>query len=160
MSRKPRDSKDGIFAGGMGFDCLYQGVIVTVLTLAAFFIGEYLETGKWIFTNISDCNEGMTMAFLTMSMAEIFHSFNMRSQRGSALAMSFGQKSHNAVLYGSNGARSCAHRRHLEIDPLAQMFDFTPLNLKAYAISIGLAISVIPIVEIVKAIQRAAAKKK
>ena len=101
MSRKPRDSKDGIFAGGMGFDCLYQGVIVTVLTLAAFFIGEYLETGKWIFTNISDCNEGMTMAFLTMSMAEIFHSFNMRSQRGSALAMSFGQKSHNAVLLRS-----------------------------------------------------------
>lgn len=160
MSRKPRDSKDGIFAGGMGFDCLYQGVIVTVLTLAAFFIGEYLETGKWIFTNISDCNEGMTMAFLTMSMAEIFHSFNMRSQRGSALAMSFGQKSHNAVLYGAMVLALALTAAIIEIDPLAQMFDFTPLNLKAYAISIGLAISVIPIVEIVKAIQRAAAKKK
>ncbi len=160
MSRKPRDSKDGIFAGGMGFDCLYQGVIVTVLTLAAFFIGEYLETGKWIFTNISDCNEGMTMAFLTMSMAEIFHSFNMRSQRGSALAMSFGQKSHNAVLYGAMVLALALTAAIIEIDPLAQMFDFTPLSLKAYAISIGLAISVIPIVEIVKAIQRAAAKKK
>ena len=160
MSRKPRDSKDGIFAGGMGFDCLYQGVIVTVLTLAAFFIGEYLETGKWVFTNISDCNEGMTMAFLTMSMAEIFHSFNMRSQRGSALAMSFGQKSHNAVLYGAMVLALALTAAIIEIDPLAQMFDFTPLNLKAYAISIGLAISVIPIVEIVKAIQRATAKKK
>ena len=160
MSRKPRDSKDGIFAGGMGFDCLYQGVIVTVLTLAAFFIGEYLETGKWVFTNISDCNEGMTMAFLTMSMAEIFHSFNMRSQRGSALAMSFGQKSHNAVLYGAMVLALALTAAIIEIDPLAQMFDFTPLSLKAYAISIGLAISVIPIVEIVKAIQRAAAKKK
>ena len=160
MSRKPRDSKDGIFAGGMGFDCLYQGVIVTVLTLAAFFIGEYLETGKWVFTNISDCNEGMTMAFLTMSMAEIFHSFNMRSQRGSALAMSFGQKSHNAVLYGAMVLALALTAAIIEIDPLAQMFDFTPLSLKAYAISIGLAISVIPIVEIVKAIQRATAKKK
>ena len=160
MSRKPRDSKDGIFAGGMGFDCLYQGVIVTVLTLAAFFIGEYLETGKWVFTNISDCNEGMTMAFLTMSMAEIFHSFNMRSQRGSALAMSFGQKSHNAVLYGAMVLALALTAAIIEIDPLAQMFDFTPLNFKAYAISIGLAISVIPIVEIVKAIQRATAKKK
>ena len=160
MSRKPRDSKDGIFAGGMGFDCLYQGVIVTALTLAAFFIGEYLETGKWIFTNIADCNEGMTMAFLTMSMAEIFHSFNMRSQRGSALAMSFGQKSHNAVLYGAMVLALALTAAIIEIDPLAQMFDFTPLSLKAYAISIGLAISVIPIVEIVKAIQRATAKKK
>lgn len=160
MNRKPRDSKDGIFAGGMGFDCLYQGVLVTILTIAAFFIGEYLETGKWVFSNIADCNEGMTMAFLTMSMAEIFHSFNMRSQRGSALGMSFGQKSHNAVLYGAMVLALALTTAIIEIEPLAQMFDFTHLSLEAYAISIGLAISVIPIVEIVKAIQRATAKKK
>jgi len=57
---------------------LYQGVMVTVLTLGAYFIGHYMESGVWEITNSAD---GMTMAFLTMSMAEIFHSFNMRSQR-------------------------------------------------------------------------------
>ena len=40
--------------------------------------GEYIETGQW---HITASNDGITMAFLTMSMTEIFHSFNMRSRR-------------------------------------------------------------------------------
>ncbi len=154
MSRKPRNSKEGVFAGGMGFDCFYQGVVVTLLTLAAFFIGEFLETGHWQFFNITDCEEGMTMAFLTMSMCEIFHSFNMRSQRASVLGMVFKQRSHNAVLYIAMIASLALTTAIIEIPFLANAFDFTPLNATAYLISIALAISVIPIVEIVKAIQR------
>jgi len=160
MQRKPRDSKEGVFAGGMGFDVFYQGALVTVLTLAAFFIGEFLQTGHWQFTNIDLANsgEGMTMAFLTMSMCEIFHSFNMRSQRGSVLGMVFKQKSHNIVLYGAMVASLLLTTAIIEIEPLANMFEFTHLDAKAYFISIGLAFLVIPIVEIVKAIQRAAKK--
>ncbi len=160
MQRKPRSSKEGVFAGGMGFDVFYQGFLVTALTLAAFFIGEFLETGHWQFTNIANCEEGMTMAFLTMSMCEIFHSFNMRSQRGSAVAMSFGQKSHNIVLYGAMVLSLVLTTAIIEVPFLADMFEFTHLDLKAYAISIGLAFLVIPIVEIIKAIQRAVSKKK
>ncbi len=160
MQRKPRNSKEGVFAGGMGFDVFYQGALVTILTLAAFFIGEFLETGHWQFTNIADCKEGMTMAFLTMSMCEIFHSFNMRSQRGSVLGMVFGQKSHNIVLYGAMVASLALTTAIIEIPVLAEMFDFTHLDPLAYGISIGLAFLVIPFVEIVKAIQRAASKKK
>ncbi len=166
MNRKPRNSKEGIFAGGMGIDVFYQGALVTILTLAAFFIGEYLELvelgrqAEFTFMNIAESNEGMTMAFLTMSMCEIFHSFNMRSQRGSAVAMSFGQKSHNVVLYIAMAASLLLTTAIIEIEPLANAFSFTHLDLKAYAISIGLAFLVIPIVETVKAIQRAIAKKK
>ncbi len=160
MQRKPRSSKEGVFAGGMGFDVFYQGALVTVLTLASFFIGEFLETGHWQFMNIANCEEGMTMAFLTMSMCEIFHSFNMRSQRGSAVAMSFGQKSHNIVLYGAMVVSLLLTTAIIEIPFLADMFEFTHLDFKAYAISIGLAFLVIPIVEVVKAVQRAIAKKK
>ena len=166
MQRKPRDSKEGVFAGGMGFDVFYQGALVTILTLAAFFIGEYLELvelgrqADFTFMNIADSGEGMTMAFLTMSMCEIFHSFNMRSQRGSVLGMAFGQKSHNIVLYGAMVASLLLTTAIIEIPVLADMFDFTHLDAKAYGISIGLAFLVIPIVEVVKAIQRAIAKKK
>ena len=166
MQRKPRDSKEGVFAGGMGFDVFYQGALVTILTLAAFFIGEYLELvelgrqADFTFMNIADSGEGMTMAFLTMSMCEIFHSFNMRSQRGSVLGMAFGQKSHNWVLYGAMVASLLLTTAIIEIEPLANMFDFVHLDAKAYCISIGLAFLVIPIVEVVKAIQRAVAKKK
>ena len=160
MQRKPRDSKEGVFAGGMGFDVFYQGALVTILTLTAFFIGEFLETGHWQFTNIADCKEGMTMAFLTMSMCEIFHSFNMRSQRGSVLGMAFAQKSHNWVLYGAMVASLILTTAIIEIPFLANMFDFAHLDAKAYGISIGLAFLVIPIVEVIKAVQRAMAKKK
>ncbi len=159
MQRKPRNSKEGVFAGGMGFDVAYQGVLVTVLTLAAFFIGEFLETGHWQFTNIADCKEGMTMAFLTMSMCEIFHSFNMRSQRGSVIGMAFGQKSQNWVLYGAMVASLLLTTAIIEIPFLADMFDFAHLDATAYGISIGLAFLVIPIVEVVKAVQRAVSKK-
>ncbi len=160
MKRKPRDSKEGVFAGGMAFDVFYQGVLVTVLTLAAFFIGEFLETGKLDLLHPVTSGEGMTMAFLTMSMCEIFHSFNMRSQRGSVLGMTFTQGSHNWVLYGAMVASLILTTAIIEIPVLAGMFDFTHLDFKAYAISIALAFSVIPIVEIIKAIQRAIDKKK
>ena len=160
MNRKPRNSNDGVFAGGMAFDVFYQGVLVTLLTLAAFFIGEFMETGKWAFMNIAECNDGMTMAFLTMSMCEIFHSFNMRSQRGSVITMSIGQKSHNMALFAAMVASLVLTTAIIEIDPLANAFGFTPIGLTEYAISIGLAISIIPLVEIVKFFQRLSAKKK
>ncbi|MCM1364278.1 MAG: cation-translocating P-type ATPase [Faecalibacterium sp.] len=160
MQRQPRKSDDGIFAGGMGIDCLYQGVLVTLLTLAAFFIGEYRDAGHWAFMNIADCAEGMTMAFLTMSMCEIFHSFNMRSQRGSVLAMSIKYKSHNKALYLSMIASLVLTTALIEVPFLADAFGFTRLGGVDYAISIGLAISIIPIVEIIKLIQRAITKSK
>ena len=159
MRRQPRKKSDGIFSGGLGADCVYQGIIVTVLTLIAFFTGEFLETGKWIFHNIPDSNEGMTMAFFTMSMCEIFHSFNMRSQRGSSVGMMF-KGSHNIYLYLASIASLILTTAVVEIDFLSELFGFAHLNTEAYLISLGLSFLIIPIVEIVKCFQRAASKKK
>lgn len=158
MRRKPRSKNDGVFAGGLGFDCAYQGIIVSVLTVIAFYIGEYLETGHLVLRNIADSGEGMTMAFFTMAMCEIFHSFNMRSQRGSAVAMVF-KGHHNIALYGAMIGSFILTTAVVEIDFLANMFEFTKLSLVEYVISLGLAFSIIPIVEGVKAIQRAIDKK-
>ena len=97
MKRPPRKSSDGIFAGGVGFDVVYQGLFVTLLTLAAYFIGHFMEAGRWELTESAD---GMTMAFLTMSMCEIFHSFNMRSQHGSTVSMLL-HGSFNKYIFGS-----------------------------------------------------------
>ena len=157
MRRKPRSKNDGIFAGGLGVDCAYQGIIVSILTVAAFYIGEFLETGHLIWRNIPDSSEGMTMAFFTMAMCEIFHSFNMRSQRGSAVAMVF-KGSHNILLYGAMALSFVLTTAVVEIDFLSNMFGFAHLDLKAYLISLGLAFLVIPIVEVVKLVQRKTAK--
>ena len=157
MRRKPRSKNDGIFAGGLGVDCAYQGIIVSILTVAAFYIGEFLETGHLIWRDIPDSSEGMTMAFFTMAMCEIFHSFNMRSQRGSAVAMVF-KGSHNILLYGAMALSFVLTTAVVEIDFLSNMFGFAHLDLKAYLISLGLSFMIIPIVEVVKLIQRKTAK--
>ena len=159
MRRKPRSKNDGIFAGGLGVDCFYQGFIVSVLTVIAFYIGEYIETGHLVFRNIADSEDGMTMAFFTMAMCEVFHSFNMRSQRGSAVAMLF-KGHHNVALYGAMVGSFILTTAVVEVPFLANMFEFTQLSTLEYAISLGLAFLIIPIVEIIKAIQRAIAKKK
>lgn len=159
MKRKPRSKNDGIFAGGLGVDCCYQGIIVTILTIIAFYIGEYMETGMLVFRNIADSEDGMTMAFFTMAMCEVFHSFNMRSQRGSAVAMVF-KGHHNIALYGAMIGSLLLTTAVVEIPLLANMFEFTQLSMTEYAISFALAFSIIPIVEIVKAIQRATSKNK
>ncbi len=158
MRRNPRSKNDGIFAGGLGFDCAYQGLLVSILTVIAFYIGEYLETGHLIFHNIPDSSHGMTMAFFTMAMCEIFHSFNMRSQRGSAVAMVF-KGSHNVALYAAMAGSFLLTTAVVEIDFLSNLFGFAHLGLQEYLISLGLAFLIIPIVEIVKAIQRASTKK-
>ena len=159
MRRKPRSKNDGVFSGGLGFDCAYQGIIVSILTITAFYIGEFIETGHLAFYNIQDSADGMTMAFFTMAMCEIFHSFNMRSQRGSAVAMLF-KGHHNIALYGAMIGSFLLTTAVVEVPFLANMFEFTELSLLEYSISLGLAFLIIPIVEIIKAIQRAIDKKK
>ena len=147
MKRPPRNPKEGIFAGGMGFDVFFQGAIVTVLVMISYITGHALETGEWVFTNSHD---GTTMAFLTLSMVEIFHSLNMRSRRGSIFSL----KTHNKFLYGAMVVSLVLTTAVIEIPFLAAAFNFTPIDLEEYAIALGLAVLIIPIMEIVKFIQR------
>lgn len=147
MKRKPRDPKEGIFAGGMGFDVFFQGFVVTVLVMISYLVGHYIESGVWEFVNSPD---GTTMAFLTLSMVEIFHSLNMRSRRGSIFAL----KTHNNFLFGAMVVSLILTTAVIEVPVLAAAFDFTPIDLHEYAVALGLAVLIIPIMEIVKFIQR------
>ena len=157
MNRPPRNSKDGIFAGGLGFDVVYQGVLVTIITLAAYLIGASFEFGgDWFaaLRNVGESGHGMTMAFLTMSMCEIFHSFNLRSQRKSVFTL----KGQNKVLWAAMLGSLLLTTLVIEVGPIARAFGFTMIGITEYAISIGLAILVIPVVETVKLFQRMASK--
>ena len=153
MQRPPRDPKDGVFAGGVGFDVAYQGFLVTVLTMAAFFIGERIQNGAWAIANSTD---GTTMAFLTLSMAEIFHSFNMRSQRQSIFKM----HCQNLYLWGAAILSLVLTLVVLYVPFLQVAFSFEHISLYEYITALVLAFLIIPLVEIVKAIQRAIAKRK
>ena len=156
MKRRPRSAKAGIFAGGMGVDIAYQGLMVSVLVLASYFLGHFMESGVWEIPANGLSPDGTTMAFLTMSMAEIFHSLNMRSQRGSLFTMG----SRNWALLVSSFAALLLTTLVCEVPFIAAAFDFTTVEFSEYIVAIGLGFLVIPIVEIVKFFQRLAAKKK
>lgn len=147
MKKKPRDPKEGIFAGGMGFDVAFQGVVVTILVMISYLVGHRIESGVWEFVNSAD---GTTMAFLTLSMVEICHSLNMRSRRGSIFKLN----SHNVFLYGAMLVSLILTTVVIEVPFLAKAFQFTPIDFTEYMIALGLAVLIIPIMEIVKAIQR------
>ena len=141
MNRPPRKKNEGIFAGGMAFDIAYEGVLIGLLTLAAYLIGHFLHP---------EGGDGTTMAFLTLSMAEIFHSYNMRSERGSL----FSVKTHNIYLFGAMALAFLLTLGVIYIPFFQAAFNFTPVSFAEYAIALGLALSVLPIVELVKLIRR------
>ena len=162
MKRKPRKASDGVFAGGMGVDIVVQGVIITLLVLASFFTGMYLHNGTIdmgaLLDGVPD-PEGVTMSFITLSMVEIFHCFNMRSRRQSLFSM----KKQNKWLWGAAVLALVLTVVVVEVDPLAQAFGFMigeheVLKIEAVLAAVGLAFLIIPLMEVYKAIMRAVEK--
>ena len=159
MKRKPRNASDGVFAGGMGLDIAFQGIIITLLVLASFFAGVYFDMG---YIDIADMiagtadAEGVTMAFITLSMVEIFHSFNMRSRRASIFTM----KTQNKWRWGAAALALALTVVPVEVDVLANVFGFMPLPPHALLTALGLALLIIPIMEVYKAIMRGIEKNK
>ncbi len=153
MRRPPRSKSDGIFAGGLGFDVVYQGILSTLLVLTAYFVGHFMEAGRWEFVDSAD---GMTMAFLTMSMMEIFHSLNMRSQRGSLFSL----KTFNWPLLAAMGGSLVLTTAVIYVPVLRNLFHFTEISAAEYGVAMGIAFLIIPLVELVKLVQRLAAKRR
>ena len=148
MQRSPRDPKESVFAGGLGFGVIYQGILVALLTLSSYAIGYYvLSENNGIFAT--------TMAFMTLSMAEVFHAFNMRSLKNSIFTI----KNQNKMLWLAGGVSFVLSTLLVLVKPLANVFSLTTLNGVQYAISIGIAFLIIPIVEVVKLAIRVKSKK-
>ncbi len=152
MKKPPRSSNEGLFANGLGINCVIQGAALAIITLISYVVGEIFENGAFHLTTSMD---GMTMAFLTLSMAELFHSFNMRSLDKSLLKV----KGHNNILYATLIGAFVLTLAVLYIPFLADAFDFAHISFTEFIIALALAFLIIPFVEIQKAIQRAMAKK-
>ena len=160
MKRKPRKASDGVFAGGMGIDIAFQGVIITILVIASFFAGMYFHNNgviqlSMLTDGIAD-PEGVTMAFITLSMVEIFHSFNMRSRRASIFSM----KTQNKWLWGAAALAVVLTIVPVEVDFLAEVFGFMTLDPIALFTALGLAFLIIPLMEIYKAVMRRVEKNQ
>ena len=117
---------------------------------------DLAESGAELIVLDSSEDKVREMAFLTMSMCEIFHSFNLRSQRNSVFRL----HGHNPVLWAAMIGSLILTTAVLEIPFLANAFGFTPVGAAEYGIALCLAVLVIPVVEAVKFFQRRHRQKK
>lgn len=151
MKRKPRSSKEGVFSGGAGIDMILQGLFMGFIIIASFFVGQYIELGHMgIFESI----DGMTMAFLTANFVELFHAVCMRSQRGSIFTM----KTFNWWLFGAFVLTTILTICVIYIPFLTKLFELSTISIFEFAVAFGLAFLVVPVLEIIKFIQRKTAK--
>ncbi len=151
MNRPPRNPNEGVFADGLGISVIYQGILVTLITFASYVIGRFvladlhhaaaIAAGEYSAEML-----GTSMAFLTLSMTEIFHAFNMRSLKGSVFKIRHG----NPWLLGAAFCSLVLTAIVLEVPFLADAFELASLNFIEYCIALCLALSIIPIVEVIK----------
>ena len=151
MARKPRPTKDSVFSDGAGLDMIWQGLLMAVLVICSFFIGQHMELGYFGFFESAD---GMSMAFLTMNFVEIFHAICMRSQKNSIFTL----KTMNWWLAGAFMLSTALTISVIYIPFFAELFKFTSISFKELVVAIGLAASVIPIIEIGKFFRRRSKK--
>ena len=90
------------------------------------------------------------MAFLTLSMVEIFHSFNMRSRTTSLFSM----KKQNGMLWLTLAFSLLVTAAVVFIPALNRAFSFQTISFTQYLMAVGMALTVIPVVEIEKAVRR------
>lgn len=147
MKRAPRDPKDSIFADGVGVEIAFQGFVIAFLTMAAYFIGHYLESGVW---EIAKSADGMTMAFLTLSLLEMFHSFNMRSRNNSIFSL----KTKNGFLNTSLLLSFVLTTSVIYIPFLRRAFSFEHISLMEYTAAVLISVLIVPIMEIEKRFKR------
>ncbi len=152
MQKPPRSASEGVFAGGLGVNVGIQGFFLAVITIVSYIIGEIFEAGHFSMVTSQD---GMTMAFLTLSLAEMFHSFNMRSMYHSIFTV----KGFNKILNWSLIGALVLTVAVIYIPFLRGAFGFAHISIQEFGIALLLAITIIPFVEISKLIQRKAIKK-
>ena len=148
MTQAPRKKSDGIFSDGLGVDVILQGFVIAVLTVVSYLTGHYLESGSW---QIETSPDGMTMAFLTLSLMEVFHSFNMRSRTASIFSL----KKQNKTLWLTLAMSLILTILILYVPVLRELFSFSAIDIKEFLIAVGIAVLIIPIVEISKIVKRA-----
>ncbi len=156
MTRKPRNSEDGIFANGAGIDMVWQGIYLAIIELAAYFIGLHLERGTIAgFFGAPDCTNAIAMAFLTVNFAEICCAINMRSQTKSIFSASM-MKNFNWWLLGAVLVTVAITLSAIYVPGLSNVFGIEAgtFQINELMICVFLALTTFPAFEIGKMIHR------
>ena len=156
MKRKPRAKEESIFAHGAGVSMLWQGAYLAAIEIAAYYIGYYLENGSFAgIVNGSWCENAVVMVFITVSLAEIMCALNMRSRTGSIFRREMLQHV-NWWMAGALAVTVLLTLAAVYLPGFKSLFGIRgTLPLRELLISVGLALSTLPVFEAGKALQRA-----
>ena len=138
MSRLPRNPKKSLFSDGLWWKIMIEGAMLGMFTLLAFSIGNRLYSVE----------VGRTMAFLTLGILELVHSFNIKSEESIFKIGIF----ENKYLVGALVLGVILQVVVVVVRPLAQVFSLVPLTEIQWLYTILIAVAPIPIVEIQKAV--------
>ena len=136
MNRPPRDSRKSIFADGLMGKIVVEGFMIGMFTILAFFIGNRyygIEVAR-------------TMAFISLGMLELIHSFNVKSEESIFKVGLF----ENKYLVGAFLLGTVLQLGIVFVPTLAEIFKLTQLNTTQWLITIAISIAPIIIVELQK----------
>ena len=137
MDRKPRDPKASIFSDGLGLRITYQGIYVGIATFVAYYIGLQINH-----------EVGSTMAFMTLAFTQLFHAFDARSDRNSIFKVGLFR---NKYMWGAFIVSGVIQLCTL-FPGVRDLFGIVMLNTNQWVTVLGLAFSIVIVVEIEKAI--------
>lgn len=138
MDRKPRDGKVPFFNGRVWFSIALVGAIQAGLAIAAFLLGGQGQTG-------------MTMAFLTLSLAQLFAAVGLQSERNSIFRIKV--KDHPMLWLGFIGS-ALLQLVVILVAPLRNLFQLTLLTGTQWLIVLGLCVAMLLVIEVQKMIAR------
>ena len=147
MRAKPRSAKESFFAGGAAADLGFFGAVMSALTLGIYFLSL-----SWY----NDHEVSATMAFLTLGLVQLFHSFNIRA--GShTIFKGFWR---NPWMHGAFVLAGLLQVCVVAVGPVAAFFHSVPLNGAQWLTVIAASMAVIPAAEIAKIVKRLIARIK
>lgn len=139
MHKKPKDPKKGLFSDGLWSKIFFEGTMIGLLTLFAFTVGNHLY----------GLEVARTMAFISLSMLELVHSFNIRSENSIFEIGIFKNKYLNIAFI----AGAILQIAVVVIKPIAKIFDVVPLNTTQWIFTFAISITPIVIMEFKKKIK-------
>lgn len=151
MERKPIPKNAGIFANGLGKKMATQAVVFTIVTLAGFYIGQFVTINNSIGASYE---VGMTMAFVILAWSSVAHIFNVRSDKS---IFTIGFLSNRGLFFSAICSMLIILGLAI-IPPLANMFFLVEMSLTHWILAFILSMFPLLFVEIQKLIQRKRAK--
>ena len=147
MKRKPNRSSS-IFTKDVVTAITYQGILIGILTFIAFIAGIVTAQGEWVVK----LSTGQTMAFLTLTFSELFHVFNVRSNKDS---MFYKGMFKNKLLLFAVIFNVCLTLGVIFITPIREMFKLSMMTKGQMMIIFGLSIIPNIVSETVKFVKKA-----